>query len=45
LGQIFISWQQKRNWKKFGIIVFKGELDPKMFNFFEKNTKLSKLQN
>jgi hypothetical protein len=45
LGQFFISWQQKKNWKKLGIFVFKGKLDPKMFNFFEKNTKLSKLQN
>jgi hypothetical protein len=44
LGQIFISWQQKKiekNWEFF----FKGKLDPKMFNFFEKNTKLSNLQN
>jgi hypothetical protein len=24
-----------------GIFVFKDKLDPKMFNFFEKNTKLS----
>jgi hypothetical protein len=48
LGQIFISWQQKKNWKKLGIFVFKGKLDPKTFNFFEKKHqtfKTTKLKN
>jgi hypothetical protein len=49
-GKFLSLGNNKKNWKKLGIFVFKGKLDPKTFNFFEKKhqtfktTKLKKIK-
>jgi hypothetical protein len=47
-GKFLSLGNNKKNWKKLGIFVFKGKLDPKTFNFFEKKHqtfKTTKLKN